>query len=226
MQIYGLQKTSLLDYPEHISAIVFTGGCNFNCPFCHNSELLHPRDMQPLQIEEIFSFLKKRAGVLEGVVITGGEPTIHPDLPDFIRRIRNLNLKVKLDTNGTFPDRIQYLIENRLLDYIAMDVKAAPDHYAKAAGVKFSVDTIKQSITWIQNSHIPYEFRTTVVRELHEPASFHELGQLLSGAKLCCLQTFRDSANVSQKGLHPFTEEEMKQAAKILSFYVQKVQIR
>lgn len=227
MKIYGLQKTSLLDYPEHLSAILFTGGCNFSCPYCQNSELLHPLDCVPLDNESIFSFLKKRAGILEGVVITGGEPSLASDLDEFICRIRELGLKIKLDTNGTHPEQIRHLLEHHLLDYIAMDVKAAPEHYCRAAGVSFvSMEDIRQSIDLVMNSGLPYEFRTTVVQELHELPQFHQLGQLLAGAALCYLQTFRDGETVNVQGLHPFSEEDMKKAAEILQLYVHEVRIR
>lgn len=226
MKICGLQKTSLLDYPEHIAAILFTGGCNFNCPFCQNSELLHPAAMPALDLETIFSFLQKRAGILEGVVITGGEPSIHPDLPDLIRRIRSLGLKIKLDTNGTNPDQLAYLLRHQLLDYIAMDVKASPKHYKQTAGTDVSMQTIRRSIQLIMESGIPYEFRTTVVQELHTLEAFHQLGELLSGADLCYLQKFCDSDTVNVQGLHAFSEEDMKKAAAILQLYVNQVKIR
>ena len=259
MKIYGLQKTSLLDYPEHISSIIFTGGCNFNCPYCQNSELLHPENnlqneqaqhnerskytgqVSQIPQEEILAFLKKRAGILEGVVITGGEPTLHADLPDFIQQIRQFHLKIKLDTNGSNPQMLQYLLEDQLLDYLAMDVKASPQHYAAAAGLSTKasavstktpslstdfLDKIQRSIALIQNSHLSYEFRTTVVLELHTLPAFHQLGELIRGAKLCYLQTFRDCETVSVAGLHPFSEEDMKKAAEILRLYVQEVRIR
>ncbi|MGN0294618.1 MAG: anaerobic ribonucleoside-triphosphate reductase activating protein [Lachnospiraceae bacterium] len=227
MKIYGLQKTSLLDYPEHLSAILFTGGCNFSCPYCQNSELLHPHDAVPMDNEEIFSFLKKRSGILEGVVITGGEPSLADDLPEFIHRIRNLGLKIKLDTNGTHPDQISILLEQHLLDYIAMDVKASPEHYCLAAGISSApMEKIRRSIDLVMNSGLPYEFRTTVVKELHDLSHFHQLGQLISGARLCCLQTFRDGDTVNIRGLHPFSENDMKKAAEILQLYVHEVKIR
>lgn len=226
MKIYGLQKTSLLDYPGHISAIVFTGGCNFNCPFCQNSGLLHPQDRDLINMDELFSFLKKRSGILEGVVITGGEPTLFSDLPEFISRIRNLGLKVKLDTNGARPEAIRLLLENHLLDYIAMDVKASPEHYPQAAGTNISMVPIRQSIQLIMESGLPYEFRTTVVQELHEIPRFHQLGQLISNADLCYLQTFQDGSTVNVQGLHPFSKEDMKKAAEILQLYVHEVKIR
>lgn len=226
MKLYGLQKTSLLDYPEHISAIVFTGGCNFNCPFCQNSGLLHPENSSLLDTEKFFSFLKKRSGILEGVVITGGEPTLSSDLPEFIRRIRSLGLKVKLDTNGARPESIQYLLEHQLLDYIAMDVKASPEHYSRVAGVNISIERIRQTIRLIMESCLPYEFRTTVVRELHELPYFHQLGELIADADLCYLQTFCDSSTVNVQGLHPYSDEDMKKAAEILQLYVHKVKIR
>jgi pyruvate formate lyase activating enzyme len=229
MKLYGLQKTSLLDYPEHLAAIVFTGGCNFNCPYCHNSKLLHPQNSTPLDSDEIFSFLKKRSGILEGLVITGGEPTLASDLADFVRQVKKLGLKVKLDTNGTYPERIKQLLDENLLDYIAMDVKASPEHYAAASGIFDNLNnltTIRQSIELIMNSGIDYEFRTTVVREIHELSHFHQLGQLISGAGLCYLQTFHDGETVNTKGLHAFSEDDMKKAAEILQPYVQEVRIR
>lgn len=227
MNIYGLQKTSLLDYPEHLSAILFTGGCNFSCPYCQNSELLHPLSSVPLDNENIFSFLRKRAGILEGVVITGGEPSLASDLTGFIRRIRDLGLKIKLDTNGTHPEQIRNLLDQQLLDYIAMDVKASPEHYCRAAGVSaVPMEEIRRSIDLIMNSGLPYEFRTTVVKELHDLPHFHQLGQLISGARLCCLQTFCDGDTVNVQGLHPFSENDMRKAAEILQLYVHEVKIR
>lgn len=226
MKIYGLQKTSLLDYPEHLSAIIFTGGCNFNCPYCQNSGLLHPGNSVPLDNEQIFSFLKKRTGILEGVVITGGEPSLAPDLADFIHSIRELGLKIKLDTNGTHPLILHELLEYHLLDYIAMDVKSSPEHYSRAAGVPVSMESIRQSISLIMQSGIPYEFRTTVVKELHELPYFHQLGQLISGAELCYLQTFHDGETVNMQGLHAFSDDDMKKAAEILQLYVHHVKIR
>lgn len=237
MKLYGLQKTSLLDYPGHLSAILFTGGCNFNCPYCHNSDLLHPAGLVPLDNDEIFAFLKKRASLLEGVVITGGEPTLMPELPLLIQKIHQLGLKVKLDTNGSRPDVLKALIgsaETELSDasawscpdYIAMDVKAAFPDYSPAAGTEVPEQTIRESIQLIMHAGIPYEFRTTVVKELHPLSSFHQLGEMLKGADFCFLQTFQDGETVNQPGLHAFTPEEMKKAAEILQLYVAHVKIR
>lgn len=226
MKLYGLQKTSLLDYPAHLSAILFTGGCNFNCPFCQNAGLLHPDSSELLKEEEIFSFLRKRLPVLDGVVITGGEPTIQADLPEFVEKIKELGLAVKLDTNGARPEVLRGLLDRHLLDYLAMDVKASPRHYERTAGVPVSMDAIRQSIRLIQESGIPYEFRTTVVKQLHDLADFQALGELLSGADTCFLQTFRDSRTVNQPGLSAFSTEEMEAAAAILRGYVKEVSIR
>ena len=176
--------------------------------------------------DEIFSFLKKRLPVLDGVVITGGEPTIQADLPEFIEEIKELGLEVKLDTNGARPEVLRGLLDRHLLDYLAMDVKASPRHYERTAGVPVSMDAIRQSIRLIQESGIPYEFRTTVVKQLHELADFQALGELLSGAETCFLQTFRDSRTVNQPGLSAFSPEEMEAAAAILRGYVKKVSIR
>lgn len=237
MKLYGLQKTSLLDYPGHLSAILFTGGCNFSCPYCHNSDLLHPAGLIPLDNDEIFAFLKKRSSLLEGVVITGGEPTLMPDLPLLIQEIHQLGLKVKLDTNGSRPDVLKALIglaetgsvdasTRTRPDYIAMDVKAAFPDYSRAAGTEVAKQTICESIRLIMHAGIPYEFRTTVVKELHPLSSFHQLGEMLKGADCCFLQTFRDGETVNQPGLHAFSPEEMEKAAEILQLYVAHVKIR
>lgn len=238
MKLYGLQKTSLLDYPRHLSAILFTGGCNFSCPYCHNSDLLHPADLVPLDNDEIFAFLKKRASLLEGVVITGGEPTLMPDLPLLIQKIHQLGLKVKLDTNGSRPDVLKTLTEppeteisgaSSCLsrpDYIAMDVKAAFPDYSLAAGTEVSEQAIRESLELIMHAGIPYEFRTTVVKEIHTLSSFHRLGEMMKGAECCFLQTFKNGETVNQPGLHAFSSEEMKKAAEILQLYIPHVKIR
>ena len=168
MKICGLQKTTLLDFPGHVAATVFTGGCNFRCPFCHNSELLPGTVEAEYETGEVLDFLRKRKGILEGVCITGGEPTLQPDLEDFIRSVRELGLLVKLDTNGYKPDLLRDFCRKGLVDFVAMDIKAGRSHYAAAAGVDgMRLERIDESIRFLLEGSVPYEFRTTVVRGLH-----------------------------------------------------------
>ena len=203
MNICGYQKTTLLDYPGHVAATIFTGGCNFRCPFCHNSDLVVNSTMSPcISQEEIFSFLKKRKNVLSGICITGGEPTLQTNLSEFIKKVRSLGYKIILDTNGYRPDVISSLLEDNLLDYIAMDIKAGLSNYAKVSGIP-NLDTskIKESISIIENSGIDYEFRTTVVKELHNRQDFLEISEMLSSSSSYFIQSFKDSGNILTPGL-------------------------
>ena len=203
MNICGYQKTTLLDYPGHVAATIFTGGCNFRCPFCHNSDLVVNSTMSPcISQEEIFAFLKKRKNVLSGICITGGEPTLQTNLSEFIKKVRSLGYKIKLDTNGYRPDVISSLLEDNLLDYIAMDIKAGLSNYAKVSGIP-NLDTskIKESISIIENSGIDYEFRTTVVKELHSQEDFLEISEMLSSSSPYFIQSFKDSGNILTPGL-------------------------
>ena len=203
MNICGYQKTTLLDYPGHVAATIFTGGCNFCCPFCHNSDLVVNSTMSPcISQEEIFAFLKKRKNVLSGICITGGEPTLQTNLSKFIKKVHSLGYKIKLDTNGYRPDVISSLLEDNLLDYIAMDIKAGLSNYAKVSGIP-NLDTskIKESISIIENSGIDYEFRTTVVKELHNRQDFLEISEMLSSSSSYFIQSFKDSGNILTPGL-------------------------
>ena len=212
MQIYGFNKTTLLDYPEHVACTLFTGGCNFRCPFCQNGGLVTDVSGQlPIPMDEIFSTLKKRKGILSGVCVTGGEPTLHPDLPDFLREIKELGYLVKLDTNGYRPDVIATLDRQNLIDYIAMDIKSSPEHYSQAAGVPgLDMDRIKESVSYIRSSGLPYEFRTTVVRELHCTRDFVSIGKWLEGCRAYFLQSYRDSDGVLCPGCTACTKEELE----------------
>lgn len=203
MYICGYQKTTLLDYPEHVAATIFTGGCNFRCPFCHNADLIvKSNESSPIAKEEILAFLQKRKNVLSGICITGGEPTLQPDLKDFIIKARDLGYKIKLDTNGYRPDVILSLLEENLLDYIAMDIKAGLSNYAKVSGIP-NLDTSKimKSISIIENSGINYEFRTTVVKELHSRQDFLEISEMLSSSSPYFIQSFKNSGNILTPGL-------------------------
>lgn len=201
MNICGYQKTTLLDYPGHVAATIFTGGCNFRCPFCHNSDLL----LNPSTIiseEEIFTFLKKRKNILSGICITGGEPTLQPDLIEFIEKVRSLGYKIKLDTNGYRPQTISELLNKNLLDYIAMDIKAGYSNYVNVCGFSnLNIETIKESISMIENSRIDYEFRTTIVKELHTEQDFQEISEMLSPKSSYYIQSFKDSGNILTPGL-------------------------
>ena len=203
MNICGYQKTTLLDYPGHVAATIFTGGCNFRCPFCHNADLVIRSSItNSISEEEIFNFLKKRKNVLSGICITGGEPTLQPDLPEFIQKVRSLGYKIKLDTNGYRPEVIADLLTKNLLDYIAMDIKTGFSNYTKVSGIpNLNIKHIKESISLIENSDISYEFRTTVVKELHTETDFQEIALTLSSQSPYFIQSFKDSGNILIPGL-------------------------
>lgn len=233
MKIHGFQKTTLLDYPGHVAATVFMGGCNFRCPFCHNASLVLNPEKQPLiPAEEVLNHLEKRKGILEGVCITGGEPTLEHELKQFMLRCREMGYLVKLDTNGYRPEVLRELVKERIVDYVAMDIKASLKNYSAATGCP-NVDTekIQESIYLLLTSHIAYEFRTTVVKGIHFEEEFEEIGKLLSGCSLYCLQAFRESGdilgqNTAQRPLEPFTKQEMERMAALAGKYTDKVVIR
>ena len=189
MKIQGLQKMTLLDFPGRVACTVFLGGCDFRCPFCHNGELLDGSAPAVMDDQELLRFLKGRQGLLDGVAITGGEPLLRKDLPDLLRAIRELGFAVKVDTNGNHPDALEGLLREGLVDYIAMDIKNSPEKYALTAGVKsLDIAPIRRSISTLMESSLPYEFRTTVVDELHAAEDFEAIGQLNSGARDYFLQ--------------------------------------
>ena len=228
MKIHGFQKTTLLDYPEHVAATIFLGGCNFRCPFCHNGQLvLEPASQSVISEEEVFAYLEKRCGILEGVCITGGEPTLQEGLADFIRKIKGLGYLVKLDTNGGCPQVLEQLLQAGLLDYVAMDIKASPDNYAAAAGMEeLDFDKIRQSICLLMESDVPYEFRTTVVKGIHTLEEFEEIGRLLQGCRAYFLQGFRESENMVGHGCQAFSAREMEQMAELAGKYIERVELR
>ena len=198
MIISGFLPTTMLDYPGRLACTVFTCGCNLRCPFCQNGSLVLPALFEePLDIEEVLAHIKKRRNILEGVCITGGEPTLHADLPDFIRRIKELELPVKLDSNGSNPSMIKSLYEEGLIDMIAMDIKAAPSKYAQVCGLKETDMTpYKESVRYIMDCGIEYEFRTTLVKGLHDTTDMEEIGHWLKDAKAYCLQSYKKSDGV------------------------------
>ena len=215
MNIGGFQKLTLLDYPGLMACIVFTPGCNFRCPFCHNSGLVLPEQLtSPVPETEVLDYLKMRRGLLEGVVITGGEPLLHGELGDFIKRVRALGYKIKLDTNGSFPDRLQELIRAGLIDYVAMDIKQAPRRYEAAAGVPSDrvVPLIEQSLRYLRSSGIPFELRTTVVRGIHTAQDVVALARWIAGPQPYYLQSYVDSGHViSPERLSAFSPEELSE---------------
>lgn len=231
MILGGLQKLTLIDYPGHIAATVFTMGCNFRCPFCHNPELVSDSryTVSGILEKEFFDLLKNRQGKLEGVCITGGEPTIQPDIIDFIRKIKKLEYKVKLDTNGARPDVLRLLYRENLLDFVAMDIKNSLKKYATTANSKIDKERIKLSADLIRNSGIDYEFRTTVVPGLHEEGDFLKIGEWLEGAKKYVLQAFEDKGKILDPRLKKKTKGkrmDLEKIAKSIEKYFGKVEIR
>ena len=220
MRIAGLQKLTLLDFPEHTAATVFLPGCNFRCPFCHNAALvLGAGDATgDTPVEEFFAFLDKRHGLLDGVCITGGEPTLHKDLPVFAEKIRALGFAVKLDTNGSRPDVLRTMVEAGLVDYAAMDIKNARAKYASTCGLdKLDIGKIEQSAAFLMEGRIPYEFRTTVVRELHGFSDFEAIGRWLDGARAYYLQSYVDSEDVLVPGFSAYGKAELETFRRLLA---------
>lgn len=231
MIIAGLQRLTLLDFPEHVACTVFTWGCNFRCPFCHNSALVLPDKIKGedmMDIEEFFAFLDKRRGRLDGVAITGGEPLIQQDIKEFMRRIRSMGFLVKLDTNGSFPDRLREILDEGLADYVAMDIKSDLDGYGTAIGVVDApTDKILQSIRILKESGIPFEFRTTVIDELHDENVFEGIGKLIEGADRYYLQMFEDSGELIEEGrFHAPSEEKMQRLLAVARKWIPNAQIR
>ena len=228
MVLKGLQKLTLLDFPGKMAATVFTGGCNFRCPFCHNGSLVIPeRFGETLPEEEFFAFLNKRSTILEGVCVSGGEPTLYNDLPDFIRKIREFGFLVKLDTNGSRPDMLEHLIGERLIDYVAMDIKSSKENYGKAIGIdNFDTADIEKSVEILKEGKVDFEFRTTVVKELHSAEDFEEIGKWLCGDYKLFLQTFIDSGDLISSGYSAYGEDEMKHFVEILKKYMPNAALR
>lgn len=228
IKIHGLNKTTLLDYPGHVAATVFLGRCNFRCPFCQNGDLVINPESQPLiGKEEVFAFLKKRKGILTGICITGGEPTLEEELESFTAEIKELGYLVKLDTNGYRPEVLKNLLQKKLLDYIAMDIKNSMEHYAETAGLQhLDTEKIRESIRLIMNSGIPYEFRTTVVKELHKEADIAAIGAEIKGAEAYFLQAYQESDRVLEAGFHAYEKAEMEKMAERARAFVPEVKLR
>ncbi len=229
MKLSGLQKLTLLDFPGKMACTVFTQGCNLRCPFCHNSSLVLPGNSgEVLEEKTLLDFLNKRLGVIEGVVFTGGEPLLYPDILDLFKKIKNLGYKIKLDTNGSFPALLEKTIKENLIDRVAMDIKNCPAEYGKTVGIpNFDISNTEQSKNFIMNCGIDYEFRTTVVKGIHTEESIISLAKWISGAKEYYLQQFKDSGNlINGKGLSEFNKEEMEKLASLVRPYVPTVKLR
>ncbi len=228
MKIGGFQKVSLIDYPGRISAVVFTQGCNFRCPFCHNPELVDPERFEPvLDDAEVLDFLSKRRGKLDGVSITGGEPTLQPDLAAFAARLKEMEFLVKIDTNGSRPEVLRDLVERRLVDFLAMDVKGPLRKYDALTGVRNSGRDIRESIALIMASGIPCEFRTTVVPSLLAERDFREIGKLVEKASRFVLQRYARTKQLDPAVPPPGAEPpDLEKCAEILMQHVSLVRIR
>ena len=227
MDIQGLQKMTLLDWPGKVACTVFLGGCDFRCPFCHNSELLSGPMPILMDQEGLLEFLRKRQGLLDGVCLTGGEPLLRPGLPGLLDGIKNLGFPVKLDTNGNHPDRLVRLWEQGLVDYVAMDVKNSPERYPETVGVPgLDLTPVRDSVAWLLEGHVEYEFRTTAVRQLHDAASFQAIGRWLQGARRYYIQNFVDRDTVLRAGLSGFEKAELEAFASLVRPFVERVEVR
>ncbi len=227
MDFAGLEKLSLVDFDHHIACTLFTSGCNFRCPFCHNSDLVVGQPMGYIPFEDILAYLRKRKGVLDGVVISGGEPTLMPDLKEKITAIKNLGYEVKLDTNGTNPKLLKELLESGLVDYVAMDIKNCFKKYSLTTGIDGLVLTgVKESINYLINHDFPYEFRTTLIAEHHDIDAIKQMASELEGAKKLRLQLFKDGETVISRVLHPVEKEVAEQFVEVLKNHIDDVALR
>ncbi len=227
MEFVSINKLTLLDYPEKVACVLYTPTCNFMCPYCHNWETLIEEQLPDLFFEDILSFLKKRVGILDGVVISGGEPTLMRELPNKIKRIKELGYLVKLDTNGSNPEMLKELIDNKLIDYVAMDIKHSFNkYYDVIVNKNIDLEDIKKSIDILMEDKVDYEFRITLIEEFHDKDSIYEIGKLLEGSKRLFLQQYKLSDGVKDKSLHEVKEEKAKKYEEILSQYIENVELR
>lgn len=227
MKIHGLQKMTLLDFPGKVACTVFLAGCDFRCPFCHNAELITGEAEVVMEDKELLEFLKKRQGILEGVAITGGEPLLRKDIKELLVAIKELEYPVKLDTNGNHPALLKELVGEGLVSYVAMDIKNSKERYARTIGLsEFDLSNINESVEFLLNSNIDYEFRTTVLKELHDESSFEGIANWIKGAKNYFIQNFVDRDTVVYDGLHGFAEDELKKFSEIVAPHVKNIGIR
>lgn len=227
MKISGLQKLTLLDYPGKTAATVFLSGCNLRCPFCHNSRLVENRDFDEISDNDFFSYLEKRKGILDGVCVTGGEPLLNDEIEEFLLKIRGIGYFVKLDTNGTFPEKLESVLKNNLCDYVAMDIKNIPEKYALTTGIEnFDVSSVLKSVHILKNSQIDHEFRTTLVKEFHTAEDVEKIAMQLGNKEKYFLQKFVDSGELLTEGLSPLSDEIMQNCLKSARKYVPFAQLR
>ncbi len=228
MFISGFQKLTVLDFPSKVACIIFTAGCNFRCPFCHNASLVTHIDMgAEISESEIFSYLNKRQGIIEGVCITGGEPLMHERTIELIKKIKEMGFAVKLDTNGSYPDRLEALINEGLLDYVAMDIKNCKEKYAATAGCeRISLDDIERSVSLLLTGSVDYEFRTTVTAQTHETQDIEKIAQWIKGAKRYFLQNFADSGDIISSGMTPVPKEKIEKMQQIAALSLDSVGVR
>ena len=228
MLLRGLQKTTLLDFPGNVACTVFTGGCNFRCPFCHNASLIesHPSD-ERLSEENFFAFLEKRRGLTDGVCITGGEPLLQKDIIPFVKRIKEMGYLVKIDTNGSYPDALKALVKEGLVDYVAMDIKNAKSAYSETAGIERDLlPAIEESVAFLKSGSVPYEFRTTVVKGLHTEARMKEIGLWLGDVPRYFIQNFSDAGEVLTDGLSGFTPSELQALLAAVTPHIPNARVR
>lgn len=227
MLIAGVQKLTLLDFPGHLACTVFLPGCNLRCPFCHNASLVLPRgDEAAMTVDEFLAFLQKRRGRLQGVCVTGGEPTLYPDLPDLLRQIHTLGFAVKLDTNGTNPALLRAILSDGLVDYVAMDIKNSPARYAETCGGVDVLDKVRESAALLMASGVDYEFRTTLAHPLHTVEDVAAIGAWLQGARRYFLQQFVDSGDLIGAGMAPLTPQEMEAMHEAVLPYIKETTLR
>ncbi|MBR6118981.1 MAG: anaerobic ribonucleoside-triphosphate reductase activating protein [Oscillospiraceae bacterium] len=228
MKLGGLQKMTLLDFPGKVACTVFTQGCNFRCPFCHNSSLVLSPELPELSQEAFFAFLRKRQGLLDGVAITGGEPLLHPDMPELLEKIRALGYAVKLDTNGAFPARLEEILKAGLADYVAMDIKNSREKYERTAGVGGILPAVERSVELLMGGSTPFEFRTTLVDELHEPEDFAAIGRWIAGTERYFIQGFVDSGDIlaGSEAYHAASPEKAKACLEAIRPWVPVAQLR
>ena len=228
MKLGGLQKMTLLDFPGKVACTVFTQGCNFRCPFCHNSSLVLSPELPELSQEAFFAFLRKRQGLLDGVAITGGEPLLHPDMPELLEKIRALGYAVKLDTNGAFPARLEEILKAGLADYVAMDIKNSREKYERTAGVGGILPAVERSVELLMGGSTPFEFRTTLVDELHEPEDFAAIGRWIAGTERYFIQGFVDSGDIlaGSEAYHAASPEKAKACLEAVRPWVPGAQLR
>ena len=226
--IHGFQKMTMLDFPGKVACTAFTAGCNFRCPFCHNASLVTKiNNEEKYSQEEIFDYLNKRKGVLDGICITGGEPLLYDGIVEFIKKARELGLLVKLDTNGSFPEKLKYLIDNGLVDYVAMDIKNSKEKYAETIGLKeYDLSNVEKSVAILLEGKVEYEFRTTIVAEYHTTQDIVAIGNWIKGAKRYFLQNFVDSGNLIGSDMHAVSKDFMKELQIEAAKFVEKVELR